>query len=302
LKHLLANQIRVFLSIVDAGSITAAAEHLSMGKSGVSDALKNLETSLGVQLLVRTTRRQNLTSVGEQFYLRCRELNNLSKAALEEISEHLAEPKGSLRITAPHATIEHCLAPAIAALIARYPGVEPELIIDDRRLDLIGQKIDLALTVGELPDSEYKAQRVGTLNDVLCATPHFIEKRKVNSKNNLDDLNGLPYVGNCWEDSESTYTLSPYGSKNTTTLRFTRVSTASSVNAVLALIEQGVGIGVLPHFFINEKLRSGELVELLPKHVPRSTSIYAIHPFGHFPPLSVRAMIGEIKKRLNEVS
>ncbi|MCE2029380.1 LysR family transcriptional regulator [Sessilibacter corallicola] len=304
MKHLLANNVRIFLSIVESGSITAAANHLSMGKSGVSDALKQLESSLGVQLLIRTTRRQSLTTVGKQFYRQCRALNDISTMALEEISGHLTEPVGALRITAPNATIEDCVAPALAKLISQYPRIEPELIIDDKRIDLIEHNIDLALTVGELPDSEFRAQRVGVLKDVLCASPAFLKAHKLKPKTeiSLDDIQKLPYVANHWQGAKSTYTLatnSKKNSKNTTTLHFKRVATVNSVNAIVALIKQGVGISALPHFLVQKSLDSGELIELLPHHSPCSTNIYAIHPYSSTPPLGVRAMIEEIRQQLD---
>lgn len=303
MKHLLANPIHVFLAIVEAGSITAAAERLAMGKSGVSDALKQLEVSLGVQLLIRTTRRQNLTPIGEQFYRRCRELSDLSTNTLEEINQHLAEPMGAMRITAPHATIEYCIAPALARLIERYPRLQPELIIDDKRLDLIEQKIDLALTVGALPDSEFKAQRAGLVKDVLCAAPSFLQKHGINAQTKLSAFKGLPYVANHWEGKDNSYSISATGTNDSpVTLSFNRVAKASSVNAVLALIKEGVGIGMLPHFILQPQIACGQLVELLPKYKPRATGIYTLHPFGLFPPLSVRAMINEIKQTLATIS
>ena len=97
----------------------------------MSDALKQLESSLGAQLLIRSARKQSLTAIGAQFYRRCREMNDVSTVALEEVSERLAEPMAPLRITAPHATIDSIVAPALAELVATYPRIRPELIVDD---------------------------------------------------------------------------------------------------------------------------------------------------------------------------
>ena len=97
----------------------------------MSDALKQLESSLGAQLLIRSARKQSLTAIGAQFYRRCREMNDVSTVALEEVSERLAEPMAPLRITAPHATIDSIVAPALAELVATYPRIQPELIVDD---------------------------------------------------------------------------------------------------------------------------------------------------------------------------
>ena len=300
MKHLLSNQARIFQAIVEAGSITGAAERLQIGKSGVSDALRQLETWLGAQLLIRTTRRQTLTAIGERFYHRCRALDDLSKVALEEVNEHLAEPMGPLRITAPHATINSVVAPAIADLLRRYPRDQPELIVDDQRLDLIKDNIDLALTAGVLPDSEYKAQRIGGLCDVLCASSGFCADLGLSGATAIDPARvvDLPYVAHHWEGADVVHHLKSRASDTTEAFRFRRVATANSVNAVCSLIAQGVGVGLLPHFFVKPHLDNGEMTALLPRYRPQETNLYAIHPYGEIPPLSVRAMIEAMKTAL----
>ncbi|WP_120499280.1 LysR family transcriptional regulator [Roseovarius sp. EL26] len=304
MKSLVSNQVRIFLAIVDAGSITKAADALDMGKSGVSDALKQLETSLGTQLLIRTTRRQSLTAMGQKFYRRCREMKDRSNAALEEVSEHLAEPMGALRITGPHAMVECTIAPALSDLVARYPRIEPELIVDDQRLNLIKRNIDLAFSIGELPDSEFKAQRIGVAKDILCASPEFCKKHGLEPEKGLlpDMINTLPYVAHHWETTEAVHHLAPLGGGKPLVFNFRKVATVNSVNAVQALIKDGTGIGILPHFLLRNRLGTGEFVVLLPQFEPRATGIYAIHPFGIVPPLSVRAMIDFMKQKLSEVA
>lgn len=300
MKPLLSNQVRIYLAIVESGSITGAADRLEMGKSGVSEALKQLETSLGAQLLIRTTRKQSLTAIGAQFYRRCREMNDVSTVALEEVSAHLAEPIGPLRITAPHATIDSIVAPALAHLVATYPRIRPELIVDDERLDLIKHNIDVALTAGDLPDSEFKSQRVGTLRDVLCASPDFCRAHALSTESisNPGRVKDLPYVAHHWEGSAILHPLKSRISHETKEFQFRRVATARSVHAVCALISRGVGIGVLPHFFITPMLEAGTLVDLLPEYHPRETTLFVIHPYGSMPPISVRAMSDAMKQRM----
>ncbi len=301
MKFLLSNQARIYLAIVEAGSITRAADRLQMGKSGVSDALKQLETSLGARLLLRTTRKQSLTAIGEQFYRRCREMNDISTIALEEVSEHLAEPMGPLRITAPHATIDSIVAPALAELVASYPRIEPELIVDDKRLDLIEHNIHVALTAGALSDSEFKAQRVGALRDVLCVSPDFLRRQGLSQEqvSAPDRAADLPYVAHHWENADIVHRLQSRSSRETAVLHFRRVARSSSVNAVSALISRGVGVGILPHFFLEPMLETGELVELLPDYHARETNLFAIHPYGLVPPMSVRAMINAMRSHLS---
>ena len=272
-----------------------------MGKSGVSEALKQLQASLGVQLLIRTTRKQSPTDFGKQFYLRCRELRDLSTAAMEEVNDYLAEPIGALRVTAPHAAINGVVVPALAEVMRQYPRVEPKLIVDDKQPDLINDNIDLALTIGELPDSEFKAQRIGVVHDVLCASPDFISLHGLTGEAAAPRVlpQGLPYIAHHWEGNDITHQLLSQVSLEMETFQFHRVATASSVNAVSALICRGAGVGILPHFFLNPLLETRALVPLLPQHNPRETNLFAVHPYGSVPPLSVRAMISAMKHSLN---
>ena len=123
------NQLRhmaVFAHIVETGSITATAELLQLSKSVISQHLKTLEENLGVTLLKRTTRRQSLTSAGQDFYQHCKTLNQIADEAWLQAQEVLDVPKGNVRITAPYALMETLIAPAIAPLIEQYPLLQPE--------------------------------------------------------------------------------------------------------------------------------------------------------------------------------
>ena len=161
-------QMSVFAHIVEAGSITAAAESLQLSKSVVSQHLKSLETDIGVALLKRTTRRQTLTTAGEKFYEQCRKLNDVANSAWTEAQDSLREPQGKVRITAPNALMGALVAPAIGELLSRYPKLEPELISSDSQLNLFEDNIDLAIRVGRSPQSNVKQRRIGEFRDVLC--------------------------------------------------------------------------------------------------------------------------------------
>lgn len=297
---LLSTHVRNFIAIVDAGAITGAADQLNVGKSAVSESLKNLESTLGTRLLIRTTRRLSLTPIGAQFYKRCKEMHDLSQVALEEVSEHLAAPIGPLRITAPHATIGGRIAitEAIAELVQKYPRVTPELIVADERLDFIEHRIDLALTVGALPDSDYMAQRVGTLRDILCVAPGLLVRRGIahDKISNPHIFDGWPYVAQQWESDEIRHELRSRKTGRRQRFNFNRIAKANSVHAVLSLIKQGTGIGIVPDIYVGESLSKGEVISLLPGFYPNESPIYAVHPFGSLAPLSVRTMIDVMKR------
>lgn len=298
--NLLSTHVRTFLAVIEQGSMTNAADELGVGKSAVSDSLRQLEEALGARLVARTTRRQHLTSIGQQFYRQCRELSHISAIALEEVSEHLSEPMGIIRITAPNAIIDEKVAPAIAELVNRYPKVQPELIVSDERLDLLEDKIDLAVTVGELKDSEFKAQRVGSLNDILCVSARFLTQHQysIAETTNLSDVQNWPYIAHHWENADIQHQLIQPHLNKKTIVKFQRVMTSNTAHSVLSLVRQGAGVALLPSFFVKDHLRAGELVPVLPDYEPRKTGIYAVHPYGKLAPLTVRTMIEVMREKI----
>lgn len=130
-------QMSAFAHIVEAGSISAAAEQLGLSKSVVSQHLKLLEDELGVTLLKRTTRRQSLTEAGNTFYLQCKQINDLANSAWTTAKDLQMIPQGKLRITAPNALMANLITPVIAEMMQAYPQLQPELISSDVQLDLM---------------------------------------------------------------------------------------------------------------------------------------------------------------------
>ncbi|MEM8814145.1 MAG: LysR family transcriptional regulator, partial [Pseudomonadota bacterium] len=124
-----------FVTILETGSITGAADHLGLAKSAVSQNLKRLEGHLGVKLLVRSTRRMSVTPAGERYYRRCKEILALSRQAETEMEAFGAEPTGPITITAPHALIAPVIAPALASVTRRFGALEPVVVAEDKRLE-----------------------------------------------------------------------------------------------------------------------------------------------------------------------
>lgn len=134
----------------------------------VSQHLKTLESELGTTLLIRTTRRQHLTDVGQLFYQRCREMNEVIDSAWDLVRSYQAEPQGRVTITAPDALMNALVAPAIAAAMSRYPKLRAELISSDEQLSLSADTIDLAIRVGSSAASTLKQRGIGSFRDQLC--------------------------------------------------------------------------------------------------------------------------------------
>ena len=281
-------QMMIFAHIVEAGSISSAGEALNLSKSVISQNLKQLEHSLGVVLLKRTTRRLSLTDAGERFYSQCKAINSIAENAWEQAQSYLAEPKGRIRITAPNALMETLVTPVIARLMKDYPALKPELISADEQLDFMANDIDLAIRVGRSSDSNLTQKRIGAFKDVLCGTAVF-EKQNINT---------LPYIANVWQGNKIKHT---FMSKDGSERHFEAEAqcTTNSFYACVALLKAGAGIGIVPDFYLSQF--TSELVPVDPHLVLPSTPVFAIHPFGKNQPLNVKVCIEAITQHLQNL-
>lgn len=168
------DELLVFVTVIDAGSITAAAEKLQQTVSGVSRALTRLEKQLGVALILRTTRRLQLTEEGELFLERARAILAAMADAEEAVTRHRERPSGRLRVDAATPFMLHCIVPHVAAFAQHYPEIELELTNNERIVDLLEQRVDIAIRIGTLQDSTLHARALGTSRLRVVASPDYL--------------------------------------------------------------------------------------------------------------------------------
>lgn len=277
----------VFAHIVQAGSITGAADSLNLSKSVVSQHLKALEKTLGISLLKRTTRRQTLTDAGEQFYQQCLAMNALVDNAWQQAQQTLEVPQGKVRITAPHALMGTLVAPAIAQVMLKYPLITVELIASDAQLSLIGDEIDLAIRVGPSEASSVKQQRIGQFRDVLCGLKRVVSP---------GDLQTLPYVANQWQGETIEHQFKHLHTGEKCHYSPNVRCRADSFHACLALIESGAGIGLVPDFVLKQ--RNVTVKPVLVEYQLPVNPVYALHPYEALRPLSVTVCLQAIADQL----
>jgi len=278
-------QMSVFAHIVEEGSISSAAEKLALSKSVVSQHLKSLEAELGAVLLKRTTRRQILTTLGNEFYLECKKLNAIAEFAWNKASGAQLEPQGKIRITAPNALMDVIISPVIADLMMRFPKLKPELISDDEYVNLMEQDIDLAIRVGHSSDSNLKQRKIGAFRDVLCG--------KLQA--NKDEIQQLPYIANQWQGSAIEHVFTSEQG-DIFELKKQASCRVNSLYSCFSLISSGAGIGLIPDFYYQQL--NDKVTRLLPDmHLPENP-VFALTPFNENPPMSVSLCIEEIKKKL----
>jgi DNA-binding transcriptional LysR family regulator len=277
-------QMTIFTHIVEAGSVSAAADKLNISKSAVSQHLKTLENELGIVLMKRTTRRQTLTDFGENFYLKCRELNEIVDSAWIMASEYQLEPQGRLRITAPHALMDSLVVPVIGDLMKLYPRLKPELISDDRHLDLMAHDIDIAIRVGSSPDSRLKQKRIGQFRDVLCG---LAEQRA--------ELIELPYIANIWQPEKIEHHF--HGADDQKIVYAKHAScVTNSIHTCHAMIKSGIGVGIIPDFYLSN-IKSN-LINMRPEYTLPINTVYTLTPYASKVPSIVSQCIDDLENKL----
>jgi DNA-binding transcriptional LysR family regulator len=266
--------MRVFTRVVERRSFTLAAEDLGLPRSTVTDAVKQLEARLGVRLLERTTRQVNPTLDGEAHYRRCLALI----ADLEEAEAAFggAKPKGLLRVDVHGTLARHFVMPLLPDFLAEYPGIELYMSEGDRLVDLIREGIDCVLRVGDLQDSDMIARRVAMLEEISCAAPAYIER--FGQPNSVDDLDGHLMVG---FHSSGSGALLPLEFTVDGALREITLRATVSVNGAESLVAAarlGLGLIQVPRYHIEQDLKRGTLVAVLPDYPPSPTPVSLLYP------------------------
>ncbi len=275
----------LFVQVAHAGSFTAAAGVTGLPKSTVSQRVAELETALGVRLLHRTTRRLSLTAAGQVYLTHCETMLDAAHAADAAISRLRDEPAGNLRLTAPEASGILLLPPLLAAFHARYPAVSVECVITDAHLDLVAERIDLALRTGQLGDSSFVSRRVGTVRRVLVASPGYLQQHGTPAQ--VADLGRHQLL---LHDVLPEWPLQSDG-------RIVHIPAASAalrannLNTLRGLAIAGAGIALLPWFMVRDALEAGSVQLVLPEHPPTDNSYYAVYPGRSHRPAALSALL-----------
>lgn len=284
----------IFKQIVDAGSISAAADNLDLSKSVVSHHLKSLELAVGVQLLHRTTRKQQLTPAGTDFYQRCAQMADISQTAWQEARDTGGKLAGPIRISAPHALIDSIVAPAVGELCRDNTQVRPIISVADQRVDLLSDNIDLVIRVGKLPSSNLMQRKLGDFRDIVCASPAYIEQHR--NEIEAEQWQSLDYIANSWQKARLIHELEPLSNTNNNTamtkhLAFVANRFTDNSSAVCALAKAGLGVALLPEFMFQQAEQQNQLAMLAPDHQCPLNTVYAVHDFGHKPPQLIKTTI-----------
>jgi DNA-binding transcriptional LysR family regulator len=287
------NEMVVFARVVEAAGFSAAAERLGTSKSSVSAQVQRLEARMGVRLLNRTTRRLSLTEAGAACYRHCARLMAEAEAAEQAASAFHAEPRGTLRIAAPDTFGWMHVAPALGAFTARHPGLILDLSLSSKHVDLVDERVDLAIRIGALPDSSYVTRRLAFSRLLVVAAPAYLARRAApREPRHLAEHNCLRFAplgwGMEWRLRGPNGPLRvPIGGS------FVTNSGEALREAALA----GLGLGLMPSWLIGDELRRAALVPVLERWAPAPAPIQAVHPSNRLTSPKVRLFVDHLAKR-----
>ena len=290
----------VFAEVVASGSMSAAARRLGLTPSAVSQIISGLERQSGVSLLRRSTRRLALTEAGERCYPHCLRLLEAGGAAAASLEQARDAPGGELRVAAPLGFGMY-VAPALAPVLAEWPQLRLNLIVDDALIDLVESRIDIALRVGELPDSRWVGRKLCDMDTVLCASPAYLERHGIpDSSADLERHHWLALARDV-RDSAAATSLPTFsldladgsGRREQITLQ-ARTTTTNQI-ALRQMCEQGMGIAHLFHADVRPAFERGLLIRVLPKmHLP-SHALTLLTAGRDAGPAKVRVAVAALK-------
>ena len=271
--------LQAFVAVVEAGSFTAAADRLDTAKSAISRRVSALEERLGVQLLRRTTRSLNLTDTGRSFYEHsARILADLDEAESAAQQEH-GELRGTLRVALPLSFgVRHMCKP-IAAFSKRHPKISFDLDLNDRRIDLVEEGMDVAIRIGHLQDSSLIARKLFDVRIVACASPHYLHTHGVLQTPDPETWS--------WREDNSRHQ----------SVKVQPMMRANSGDFLANAAAHGLGIVLQPTFIAAEAIRRGNLVPLLEDYEWPVSPAYAVYPPTRHLSYRVRAFIDFLVER-----
>jgi DNA-binding transcriptional LysR family regulator len=280
-----------FVAVAEAESFTGAANRLGISTAQVSRRVGALEARLSVKLFHRTTRKVSITETGQVYYNHCRQLLDGLIEAEHAITDLHQTPKGRLKLTAPVTFGESRIAPLINDFVALYPDLDVNLALTNQMLDLVGERFDLAIRLGQLEDSTMMAKRLASRTHHVCASLDYLA------------IHGTPHTlseldqHNCLQGTLGFWRFQERGKP-----RHIRVTGNLRCNSGWALVDaalKGMGIIQLPDYYIRDHIDMETLVPLLTRYCAPDDGIWAIYPHNRHLSPKVRLLLDHLSQALS---
>lgn len=285
----------IFASVVEHRSFSGAAAALAVSKATVSKAISRLEARLGTTLFHRTSRRLTLTDSGQKLAERAQRILSEGQCAEEEALDAASAPAGLVRMAAPLTFGIRHLSPILAEFLADNPGIRIDLRLSDAFVDIVGEGIDIALRIAELPDSSLRARRLGPVTAHIVGAPAYFDKHgRPRHPADLATHACFTYANTANPD---VWRFRKAGGEEAS-VRVDGPIRTDSGDAMLPTLRAGLGVAVLPGFIVDEDLAAGRLEAVLPEWSTSAAALHLITPPGTLRPARVEALIEFLTDRL----
>ena len=283
--------IPVFVAVAECGGFAAAGRRLGVTTSAVSKRITALEAQLSTQLFHRSTRNISLTEAGERYLAYAIQALSAARDGENAVLELQGAPAGRLRINAPMSFGRLHIAPLIPGFLKAHPGIEIDLMMDDRVVDLFKDGYDIAIRAGELQDSALIARRLAVIRSLIVASPAYLADRGTPA--HPAELTGHVCLHYAYSrDPQEWVFATGDGELRVRTSGSVRVNNSEALGAALA---GGAGVGRLPSFIAGPLIAEGRLVRLLPGCALPEQALYAVFPERRHIPQKVRTFVDYVK-------
>jgi DNA-binding transcriptional LysR family regulator len=274
--------IYIFNKVVETGSFRATAKVLGQSPSVVSYHISRLEKECSVALFYRSTRRLTLTHEGKRIFDKVQPLIRAVETELDILSSGVEQPAGELKITAPSGFTRGFVTRQIASFSKQFPNIKLSISYSDQHEDIIANGIDLAIRGGAMKDSNLMSRKIFSLERKLVVSPDFISG--LTSLKTPRDLQALNWI--CHESTANFRTFKHMKSNRTQKVKITPAMVVDNGDAMCNMAVEGLGLITAPTYLINEFIKSGELLELLPDWKLEPFEIFAVWP-GNSPRMGI---------------
>jgi len=268
------NDAIIFTHVARSKSVTHAAQQMGLAKSKVSRRLQALENELGVRLMERTTRSISLTEAGNLLYEKCLRIHQSVKEAEAVIETFSDQIQGRLKVSVSTSMGQAVIAPVIAEFMRRYPLIELELLVTNRRVDLIAEGVDVAIRIGRMEDSSYVCKKMGELEAGIYASPDYLKAAP--ELLSPEDLVAHRVLSMLLADRAGRWHLD--NGQQLKTIDINPVFGVNDFGVLSRVCEDGAGIACIPAYKVTSSIDDGRLVRVLPQWRLPSIEFYALFP------------------------
>lgn len=281
--------LRGFVSIVESGSISAAARRLHLTQSTLSRQLQSLEDQCGTVLLRRDTHRMNLTDTGHRLLVDARALLALAEESEQRLRNDQSAVQGNIRIFSTIDFGQSVVSRMIASFIQMHPAITAELAYSNRPMHMIEEGCDAGIIAGNLTDDTVVARSLGQIRRYPVAAPAFLGERK--SPKTPADIQRWPWLSLSNTQFGGAKSVELYSAQGEQSLEITPVMISEGVTSLREAIRMGLGVAVLPEWLVQDDMVSGRLIRVLPKWQAKGLPAHAVYPAQRRLPLRVRTFI-----------